>query len=295
MEDNTNMDALSFDEDVEGFLPVGWDGKSDIFEGMTDEDAVVEGADELRVDAGLDALFNEGEVTDPADADATASPNPGEPTTVPGDPAPEPAAPVNPRTLKLKVNHQEREVDVNAMSDEELVALFQKGYAFDEVKNKERKETYDRVYQEELDLGMSDRQARYAAEREAGGDFSQPADEDDTPAPESPVTPPTGRDINEEIRQLRILRPNVKSMPDEVTKMIAQGVNVTQAYLAWESDSTRKAAAKLNKENEVLRQNAASAARAPVTGVTGGGATTGKAQSSFEQQLLKGFDEGSSW
>ena len=295
-EDIIQSAVPSFDGDAEPFLPDGWDGKSDIFEGLVDEDAVVEGADELRVDAGLDELFNEGEeetiTEEPEDA---ASPEQGAPTTEP-EPASLESAPVSQRTLKLKVNHQEREVDVNAMSDEEIVALFQKGYAFDEVKNEERKATYDRVYQEELDLGMSERQAKYAAEREAGGDFSAPDEvEEETPAPESPAPPPTGRDVSEEIRQLRILRPNVKSIPDDVTKMIAQGINVTQAYLAWEADTTRKAAASLKRENEILKQNAASAARAPVTGVTGGGATTEKAQSSFDKALQHGFDSGAAW
>lgn len=281
------MDTASFGGDVEPILPDGWDGVSDIFADVPEVNETIDEADELRVDNELDDLLNEGNeetAETPEEAKAPTTSEESEP-----EPAPEPAGP---RTLKLKVNHQEKEINLDEMSDEDLVALFQKGYAFDAVKDKERRETYDRVYQEELDAGMTERQARYAAEREAGGDYSKPAEEEVTPAPASPKTSalPAQRDMSEELRQLHILRPKVKSIPDEVAKMTANGIPLTQAYLAWESEASTKTAASLKRENEVLKQNAASAARAPVTGVTGGGATTGKPMSKFESDLMKGFD-----
>lgn len=287
-EATTTTDALSFDGDIAPILPEGWDGQSDIFADVQPEEEF-DGADEFRADDDLSALLEEGE-----GEEAAPEAEPEAPTTEPEE-EPQPEAQPS-RTLKLKVNHEEKTVDLNAMSDDEIIALMQKGYAFDKVKDKERRETYDRVYQEELDLGMSERQARFAAEREAGGDYSKP-EPDETASPNAEATPTrsTERDVAEELRQLRILRPNVKAMPDEVTKMIAQGINVTQAYLAWEADKTLKAASSLKKENEILKQNAASAARAPVSGVTGGGATTGKAKSAFEAAFEAGFDSGANW
>lgn len=286
---------MSFLGDVEPLLPDGWDGESDIFADAEEVNEPIEGADEYRTDNEMEDLLKEDE---PAEDKATEETSEVPTTDEEPEPKPEPPAPSG-RKLKLKVNHQEREVDLNSMSDDELVALMQKGYAFDEVKDRERRETYDRVLAEEKDLGMSDRIARMAAAAAAGKDFSQAdesAESEDSASsnPES-GSKQTGRDINDELRQLRIVRPSLRSIPDEVARMVAAGVNVTQAYLAWEAENNRKAADKLKKENEVLKQNAASAARAPVTGVTGGGATTGKPVSKFDEQFMKGFDEGNAW
>lgn len=285
------MDTASFGGDVEPILPDGWDGVSDIFADAPEVNETIAEADELRVDNELDALLNEGEEETDETPEEAEAPTTSEET----EPEPTPVS-AGPRTLKLKVNHQDKEINLDEMSDEDLVTLFQKGYAFDQVKDKERRETYDRVYQEERDAGMSDRLARIVAEKESGGDYSKPMEEEEPPAPAEPVSAPapqTSRDIANEIRQLRIVRPDLKAVPTEVTQMIANGVDAVQAYLAWESDNNRKTAASLKKENEVLKQNAASAARAPVTGVTGGGATTGKPISKFEQDLLRGFDSDS--
>lgn len=286
---------MSFLGDVEPLLPDGWDGESDIFADAEEVNEPIEGADEYRTDNEMEDLLKEDE---PAEDKATEETSEVPTTDEEPEPKPEPPAPSG-RKLKLKVNHQEREVDLNSMSDDELVALMQKGYAFDEVKDRERRETYDRVLAEEKDLGMSDRIARMAAAAAAGKDFSQADEseesEDSASSNPEPGTQQSGRDINDELRQLRIVRPSLKSIPDEVARMVAAGVNVTQAYLAWEAENNRKAADKLKKENEVLKQNAASAARAPVTGVTGGGATTGKPVSKFDEQFMKGFDEGNAW
>lgn len=280
---NEPMDTASFGGDVEPLLPDGWDGVSDIFADAKEVNETIDEADEFRVDNELDGLLDEGEKEPETEPET-------DPTTV-EEPEPEPVS-AGPRTLKLKVNHEEKEINLNEMSDDDLIALFQKGYAFDAVKDRERRETYDRVYQEELDAGMTERQARYAAERESGGDYSKPAEEEKTAEPASPKASeaPAQRSMAEEIRQLQVIRPNVKSIPDDVTRMAANGIPLTQAYLAWESETNSKTAASLKKENEVLKHNAASAARAPVTGVTGGGATTGKPVSKFEQDLMKGFD-----
>jgi threonine synthase len=90
-----------------------------------------------------------------------------------------------------------------------------------------------------------------------------------------------------EVEQLKALYPEFKEMPDEVAKSVANGANLLTAYIAYREKQNSKAAASLKKENEVLKQNAASAAKAPVRGVTGGGATNTKPRN----DLLKGFDD----
>ena len=135
-----------------------------------------------------------------------------------------------PRTYKLKVNHEEKEV---TLSEEEVVARLQKSYAFDAMK-----------------------------ERRDGT-----------------------RDFAAEVRQLQRLYPDFKEMPDEVAHLAAEGESLLTAYAVWQGRQAQKAAESLKEENRVLKQNAAAAARAPVKGVSGGGASRQKT-SDFE----RGFD-----
>ena len=108
-----------------------------------------------------------------------------------------------------------------------------------------------------------------------------------TISPPAPTVQTPTRDFVQEVQQLKALYPDFKEMPDEVAKAAANGANLLTAYLAYREKQTSKAAASLKKENEVLKQNAASAAKAPVKGVTGGGATNTKPQ----HKLLDGFDD----
>ena len=193
------------------------------------------------------------------------------------------------RILKLKVNHEDQEVDIESMTDDELIAALQKSRAFDAMKDEQAKARYREVYHEQVAEGMIPAAAKMVAANEVGGK-NYPLE--DTAEPEKPSTPaptvqaPT-RDFVQEVQQLKALYPDFKEMPDEVAKAAANGANLLTAYLAYREKQTSKAAASLKKENEVLKQNAASAAKAPVKGVTGGGATNTKPQ----HKLLDGFDD----
>ena len=193
------------------------------------------------------------------------------------------------RILKLKVNHEDQEVDIESMTDDELIAALQKSRAFDAMKDEQAKARYREVYHEQVAEGMTPAAAKMVAANEVGGK-NYPLE--DTAEPEKPSTPaptvqaPT-RDFVQEVQQLKALYPDFKEMPDEVAKAAANGANLLTAYLAYREKQTSKAAASLKKENEVLKQNAASAAKAPVKGVTGGGATNTKPQ----HKLLDGFDD----
>lgn len=193
------------------------------------------------------------------------------------------------RILKLKVNHEDQEVDIESMTDDELIAALQKSRAFDALKDEQAKARYREVYHEQVAEGMTPAAAKLVAANEVGGK-NYPLE--DTAEPEKPSTPaptvqaPT-RDFVQEVQQLKALYPDFKEMPDEVAKAAANGANLLTAYLAYREKQTSKAAASLKKENEVLKQNAASAAKAPVKGVTGGGATNTKPQ----HKLLDGFDD----
>ena len=101
---------------------------------------------------------------------------------------------------------------------------------------------------------------------------------------------PVMRDFSEEIRELWRIRPQLRGqkLPDEVAKAAANGRNLSVAYLEQEAEPARKQAASSRRENEILRQNAASAARAPVKGTTGSSVDQGP-----KDPFLEGFEK--SW
>lgn len=193
------------------------------------------------------------------------------------------------RILKLKVNHESEEVDIESMSDEDLIAALQKSRAFDALKDDQMKARYREVYHEQVAEGMTPAAAKMIAANECNGKY-YPLE--DTAEPEAPTTvkeeshAPT-RDLAKEITQLKTLFSDFKEMPDEVALAYSKGVDLVTAYVAYRSKQADKTAASLKKENEVLKHNAASAAKAPVKGVTGGGNTDTKPKSG----LLSGFDE----
>ena len=147
------------------------------------------------------------------------------------------------------------------------------------------------MYHKQITEGMTPELAQMAAEHAAGGK-NYPLE--DTAEPEKPSTPvevPEAEDpvakTRREVDKLKELYPDFKEMPDEVALAYSKGVDLLTAYLAYREKQSSKAAASLKKENEVLKQNAASAAKAPVRGVTGGGATNTKPTPG----ILKGFDD----
>jgi len=120
---------------------------------------------------------------------------------------------------------------------------------------------------------------------------------DTSAAEDLPPKPATQkRDFMAEVKELMRARPDLKGiqLPEEVAKACAEeGKPLVLAYAEYETrmaraaaDKARKEAEKVAKENKVLKHNAAAAARAPVSGVSGGGATDTKPKDDF----LRGFD-----
>ena len=73
-----------------------------------------------------------------------------------------------------------------------------------------------------------------------------------------------------------------REMPDEVANLAAEGESLLAAYALWQGRQAEKEVRSLREENRVLRQNVSAAARAPVKGVSGGGAARGRS-SDFER------------
>ena len=276
----------------DAFLPDGWDGSSDIF---TDGGGLNASAFTRDDGANAEASTTTAHEVGMTDEEFLTKEIRGQSEDETADAGPEPEADEPkveekaPRVLKLKVNHEEQEINIDSMSDDDLIALLQKGKAFDAAKDAEKKQLYRTVYQQQIDAGMTEDAAELIAERKAGKHYSltdeeesvQDAFDDPAPAPAKP------RNFKEEVEQLKSLYPDFKEMPDEVARAIAKGEPLLNAYLAYRDKQSTKAAAELRKENNILKQNAASAARAPVTGVSGGGDSTPKKSDYF----ISGFDD----
>lgn len=298
MDQKDVFDAILGDD--EEFLPDGWDGESDIItdkgelndaafasDGEQTESAEPEENEDEADEAGDVPTTDENTDQDQPDQSADE-----ETEETPADGQEE--AEVKPsRKLKLKVNHKEEEVDLDAMSDEELVALLQKGRAYDSMRDAENKRRYREVYQEQLDAGMTEAVAKVVAQAAADGKTysledaeEEPVEEETTPASAAPT-----RDFATEVAQLRALYPDFKETPDEVARAVAKGVPLLSAYLAYRDRQSEKTAAALKRENAVLKQNAAAAAKAPVKGVTGSGNTKPEKVDPF----IAGFDSALDW
>ena len=99
------------------------------------------------------------------------------------------------------------------------------------------------------------------------------------------AVPAEQRDFAAEAEQVRALYPDLREFPDEVAMDAAGGAGLLQAYLNYRERQAELEAEELRRENSVLRQNAETAARAPLRGVAGGGETETKPQGAFLRGL----------
>ncbi len=106
-----------------------------------------------------------------------------------------------------------------------------------------------------------------------------------------------GHDINAEAEEFSAARPNVKAddIPEEVRVAWRNSdKTLLQVYMEYErkasvaeAEKAKNEAEKLRKENRILKNNADSADRAPVSGVSKGGRTK---NNEADDPFLKGFD-----
>lgn len=318
MNENENIITMPEDDDV--LLPDGWAEGDDIF--AEEEWTGETGADESGEDPAQESeegMVDEDENPAPTTEQETPSDDVGAgkgeaPTT-----EQVPAAAANRLKFKARVDREDLDVEVD---ESELPTLYQKAQVTDRVQAKlakvaptlEKAETlarslgYDNLdamlasasenYQssevkrlvgegvhEEVAKDMVARKMATAAQR---GQAEVPAE--DRPAEESaPTSAATARDFQAEAQELLRERPDLrgKTLPQEVVNACVKGnKNLLVAYAEYEARQEKAEAERLRKENDILKQNAASAAKAPVKGATGGGATDTKPRDPFEE----GFD-----
>ncbi len=249
----------------------------------------------------------------------TAEEETAAPTT---EPAPaEAAEPAKSTKLRFKARVDHEDVDAE-IDESDLPALYQKAAVTDRYQKKlaetaprmerleamakrngyetidamlDAQDSYDReqMVQKLMDEGAAKTLAEDYVDRQFGKvktTAEVPAEHfapESAPAEPKKDSPSASRDLAAEVRELWSMRPDLKgtTIPNEVAAAAAQGQNLVMAYLNYENKQARAAAENLRKENEIYKQNAAAAAKAPVRGVSHGGKTNTEPEDPF----LKGF------
>ena len=287
------LKAPETEEEFEPILPSGWQENTDFF----DVDSWSDGTE--SVDGQTQEVTEETTTGEETGADNTPTTGEEQGATgqsaveeSEGEPSGQTETTEKPaRILKLKVNHEDREVNVDDMTDDDLRVQLQKAAAFDAMKDEQAKAKYRQIVQEQISAGMTKEIAELVAKSTCDGKTyaleDEPPSHEEVSEQESTVASvPPVRDWNADVARLAKMRPDVKELPVEVHQAWLNGEDLVTAYLLHENRALRGSKAAVEKETKVLKQNAASAAKAPVRGVTGGGPTDTKPKSDF----LKGFD-----
>ena len=287
------LKAPETEEEFEPLLPSGWQEKADFF----DVDSWSDGTE--SVDGQTQEVTEETTTGEETGADNTPTTGEEQGATgqsaveeAEGEPSGQTETTEKPaRILKLKVNHEDREVNVDDMTDDDLRVQLQKAAAFDAMKDEQAKAKYRQIVQEQISAGMTKEIAELVAKSTCDGktyalEDEPPSHEEVSEQEPAVASVPPVRDWNADVARLAKMRPDVKELPVEVHQAWLNGEDLVTAYLLHENRALRGSKAAVEKETKVLKQNAASAAKAPVRGVTGGGPTDTKPKSDF----LKGFD-----
>ena len=317
MDELDNSTTVLDDDDV--ILPEGYAEGDDIFDqdswtGGTQADESAETDPDPAVEEGTE----ETEATPTTEsADDSGVPEDGQegaPTTEPGQ---EPSA----KKLKFTARVDRADLDVE-VDESELPTLYQKAQVTDRVQAKLARLTpqlekaeklaksmgYESVdemlaaaesnYRDNevsrlVSEGVHEEIAKDIVSRKMGAAAAHT--EAGTPAQQEPAdgqiatsASPT-RDFKAEVKALLDARPDLigKEIPSEVVNnCVRNGKPLVIAYAQFEEKQMRAENERLAKRVKVLEQNAASAARAPVSGVTGGGPTDTQPKDDF----LLGFE-----
>lgn len=116
-----------------------------------------------------------------------------------------------------------------------------------------------------------------------------PSEPDSAEQPAAETTSPSGRDYRAEVDVLFSAFPEARNLPvpDEVQEeAVRNGTPLVQAYARYVTRSASAKAQEAERENKILKQNQAAAAKAPVRGVTGGG----KTDTSPADDFIAGFN-----
>lgn len=295
--DEMNMAAIPEEEDV--MMPDGYGTGDDFFaDEWTGQDADAQPEPE-----------QEAEPEKPEeDAPTTEQPEEDHEAQEPEAETPEDA----PRRLRFKARVDREDMDVD-IGEDEVPALYQLAKAGERWKAKNDTMRQQVEHYEQMAKGMGYATVDEMIQKTAEGykatkvqelmeqgtpqtiaeDYvdrmmQREAAKAPDPEPEEPTPESHERNIQAEAQELIVARPDLKmqQLPMEVVEAWRNGDNLLNAYNRYEARQKEAENQKLKKENNILKQNAAAAAKAPVKGVTGGAPTDTEPEDPF----LKGFD-----
>lgn len=295
--DEQNMAAIPEEEDV--MMPDGYGTGDDFFaDEWTGQDA--DAQPEPEQEAEPEEPKEDAPTTEQTEEDHEAQ-------------EPEAETPENaPRRLRFKARVDREDMDVD-IGEDEVPALYQLAKAGERWKAKndtmrQQVEHYEQIakgmgyatvdemiqktaegykaakVQELMEQGTPQTIAEDYVDRMMQREAAKAPD----PEPEEPTPEAHERNIQAEAQELIVARPDLKTrqLPMEVVEAWRNGENLLNAYNRYEARQKEAENQKLKKENNILKQNAAAAAKAPVKGVTGGAPTDTEPEDPF----LKGFD-----
>lgn len=318
MQGNEYSTAMEEDDIM---LPEGYTGAEgeDLFDEASWGSQSGEGAGEPEEGESGQAAEPPDTQQQPAE-DGTQAPTTGQPVSSAGDGDGQPQPPPTteqPGTagagtfrFKARVDHQDRDVEVN---ESDLPGLYQRAQITERAQAKEAQTASRLTMAEEaakragfdgLD-SLLESVTRNRQEAEVRRLTMEGVHEDvarDMAARKFAVQTPAERrteklegagdvprrDFRGEVNELLNARPDLrgKQLPPEVVRAAAGGKPLMTALYEHEAGQARAEAQRLREENEIMRQNAANAARAPVSGTQGSGV-----ENKPGDPFLKGFDE----
>lgn len=316
---DTNNEATStyLDEDTP-ILPDGWADGDDLFTDSDDAAEVDTAAEPGATDMGVaeDAADTDGLPTTESGEDAAQDAETGTETT---DTTESGASQAEETMLRFKALVDHEDIDVE-LKESELPTIYQKARVTDRVQQRlaEMTPTVEAATRLARQMGYSSPQemlnaatqnyhdaeiekltsegvhpevARDIVERRLQ-DVAAPTQRAVAQA-DAVVNTGVDRDYQAEVEELLQARPQLRgqALPDAVSRAAVEGdKRLLLAYLDYEAQQAQAENERLRKENEIYKQNAATAARSPVRGVSGGGATDLKPSDPF----LDGFNS-SDW
>ena len=306
-------------EDEDAMLPEGYGADDDVFadpqkwtgersdEGAGQSADGEDGKGDGAEDAPTTAQETAQDVQGNDDADA--------PTTEQDAPTTAQEGTEKPNMLKFKAKYDSQETDVE-VKESDLPGIWQKAQNHDrmqsrfneqqtligeldamarmmgyanarDMKDKAAGAYRDAEIKSMTDTGVPERIAKAVVAQEMQSRSAAPAAAPQT-APSAQVAPV--RNPQAEVAELLAAKPELygKQIPQEVFVASAVGgKSLLTAYTEYEAAKSRSEAEKLRTENNIHKQNAANAAKAPVKGVSSGGAAKDK---SGEDDFLRGFN-----
>ena len=316
---DTNNEATStyLDEDTP-ILPDGWADGDDLFTDSDDAAEVDTAAEPGATDTGV--------AEDAADTDGLPTTEPGEDAaqdaetdTETTDTTESGASQAEETMLRFKALVDHEDIDVE-LKESELPTIYQKARVTDRVQQRlaEMTPTVEMAARLARQMGYDSPQdmLNAAAQNYHDAEIEKLTSEgvhpevardiverrlQDVAAPtqravaqeDAVVNTGVDRDYQAEVEELLQARPQLRgqALPDAVSRAAVEGdKRLLLAYLDYEAQQVQAENERLRKENEIYKQNAATAARSPVRGVSDGGATDLKPSDPF----LDGFNS-SDW